>query len=398
MSGALVLAIGVGLFLVPTALAETVEQVIAKHVEAHGGAQHWSAVTSMKITGSFTSFSEVTPFTLHRKREHQYHMDSLMNSRRYVVGYDGQSGWWDHHMRQAGVQPISGPDHAALMREVDFGTPFLHYKEMGYEVELIGETEFEGMQVIGIKLTRSDSSEEHWYLDPSTYMAVARTSPGSDFGRPMTQRTFFDDYREVSGVQIPYLIETQWYTRDRVQRVEEIQINLEIDDALFRMPLPPGMEALRLLEGHWQVAAAQRQQPGADWEESEYTSVIEARMRGALLEEQLETAEGTEILRTFSYDRFSEIYRMTQITSSTTHLDVLEGGLDDDGRLTVSNMETGTTQQVMGGMTLHTRTSIFDLHEEGFQVEAEVSIDGGENWFLAGKATYTRQEPEAASD
>ena len=87
----------------------------------------------------------------------------------------------------------------------------------------------------------------------------------------------------------------------------------------------------------------------SDWNESERTSVIEARMLGALLEEHFKTGNGTEILRTFSYDRFSETYRMTQITSRTTHLDVREGGLSDDGRLTVSNVETGTTQLVRGG-------------------------------------------------
>ncbi len=393
------LAVCAGLLLAPPALAETVEQVIAKHVEAHGGAQNWSAITSMKITGSYTAFSKVTPFTLYRKLGNKYHMDSMMNSKKYVVGYDGQSGWWDNHMRQEGVQVISGPDHDALMREVDLGTPFLDYKEKGYQAELIGETEFEGMEVIGIKLIRSDGSEEHWYLDPETYLATARTSPGSDFGRAMTQRTFFDDYREVSGVQVPYLTETQWYTRDRVRRVEQVQTNLEIDDALFRMPLPLGMEPLRFLAGNWQVAAARRQEPGADWNESERTSVIEARMSGAMLEEQFETGDGTKILRTFSYDRFSKTYRMTQITSRTTHLDVRQGGLDDDGRLTVSNLETGTKQLLQGGaMTLHARTSIFDVREDGFQMETEVSVDGGESWFVAAKAAYTRQEPETASN
>ncbi len=69
MGGAVVLAVCAGFLLAPPALAETVEQVIARHVEAHGGAQNWGAITSIKITGSSTAFSEVTPFTLHRKRD-----------------------------------------------------------------------------------------------------------------------------------------------------------------------------------------------------------------------------------------------------------------------------------------------------------------------------------------
>lgn len=395
----MILAVCAGFLLAPPALAETVEQVIAKHVEAHGGAQNWSAITSMKITGSYTAFSKVAPFTLHRKRENKYHLDGMLGDKLYVVGYDGKSSWWDNHWMQKGAQEVTGADYDALMRDVDFSTPFLDYKEKGYQPELIGETEFEGQEVISIKLTRSDGTEEHWYLDPKTYLAVARTSPGSDFGTAMTQRTFFDDYRDVAGVQMPYLTETQWYTRDRVMSVDSVEINLEIDDALFRMPLPLGMEPLRFLEGNWQVVSAQRRRPGADWNESEHTSVIEARMLGALLEEHFKLDDGTEILRTFSYDRFGETYRMTQIDNKTTHMDIRQGGLSDDGRLTMSNLETGTTQLVQGGaMTLNARTSIFDIREDSFEMETEVTSDGGESWFLAAKATYTRQEPEAASN
>jgi hypothetical protein len=397
MGGAMALALCAGTLLAPPVVAATVDEIIAKHVQAHGGAQNWDTITSMEIAGSYTAFSEVTPFTLHRKRDDKYHLDSLQNAKKYVVGYDGESAWWDNHWMQEGAQAITGPDYDALMRDVEFSTPFFDYKEKGHQVELIGETEFEGLEVIGIKLTRADETEEHWYLDPETYLAVARTSPGSDFGRPMTQRTFFDDYREVAGVQIPYLTETQWYTRDRVMSVDSVRTNIDIDDALFRMPLPLGMEPLRFLEGNWQVSTAQRRQPESDWNESELTSVIEARMNGALLEEHFET-DGTEFLRSLSYDRFSETYRMTQMSSRTTHLDVREGGMGDDGRLTVSNKETGTTQTVQGGMTLNTRTSIFDIREDGFQTETELSVDGGESWFVAVKSTYTRQEPETASN
>jgi hypothetical protein len=389
-----VLALAACALLASPAQAMTVEEVIAKHVEAHGGSG-WDAIRTMKITGSYTAFSKITPFTLHRKRDNQYHMDTVMNGNKYVAGYDGTTGWWDNHFMQEGATPVSGPDYAALIREVDFCTPFFDYKEKGYQVELIGETEYEGYQAIGIKLTRPDESEEHWYLDPETYLALARTSPGSDFGRPMTQRTFFDDYRDVSGVKVPYLTETQWYTRDRVMNIENIEINVEIDDGLFRMPLPLGMEPLRYVTGSWHVKAEQRGQPTGDFNESEYTSVIESRMGGALLEEHYEDPNGTEILRTLSYDRFSEVYRMTQMTSRTTHLDVRVGTLAEDGRLTLSNMETGTKQIIPNGPTVQARTSIFDITENGFETETEVSVDAGENWWVAVKASYTRKEEEA---
>ena len=51
---------------VGTAAAMTVEEVIAKHVAAHGGTEALAAIQSMKITGQYQAFSQIAPFTLIR--------------------------------------------------------------------------------------------------------------------------------------------------------------------------------------------------------------------------------------------------------------------------------------------------------------------------------------------
>jgi len=379
------------LWVVPSS-AITVEEVIAKHVEARGGHEAWAAVRTMKMTGQFQAFSKVAPFELVRARDYRFHIDHPMNERTVIIGYDGETAWWDNHWRQPGAQPIeAGPDLEAQMRDVDFATALFDYADRGFTVELIGETEIEGVPAIGIKLIRGEDSVDTWYLDPETYLEIARESPGSDFGRPMPTRTFFDDFRTVEGLTIPHYVEGQWYTRNRIMTVASVELNIDVDDALFNMPAPPGMGPFVGIAGKWKVKTSTRQQPGADWQESEREGEVEALMRGALMRERFTTQGGAEIVWTLSYDSYHEKYRYTGIDSQRKQMDIREGTLDDEGKLVLTNLETGTTWSGFG-MTFNARLTMFDMSPDGFHAHTEISTDGGENWFLAAKVEYMRGE------
>ncbi|HXV75285.1 MAG TPA: hypothetical protein VD788_03130 [Candidatus Polarisedimenticolaceae bacterium] len=370
--------------------ATELDEIVAKHVEAKGG-DRWKAIETMKMSGSFTAFSIVAPFELIRKRDRKFSLDHEMNGHPVKIGFDDAVLWWDHAMLGPGAKKIpDGPDRHAVEREIDFVTPLFDHAERGFELKLVGPTEFEGFPVIAIELTRPDDTVETWYLDRETYLEFARESPGSDFGTPMTVRTFFDDFRRVEGVMIPFVVESQWYTRDRVMRVEKVEINVPVDDAIFAMPAPLGMASLLpMIDDGWSVSTSIRQQPGAPWEESQRDTEVVGRMRGALIQEAYTSPDGNEVVWSLAYDQFREAYRLIRITDQTNHLDVLVGKFDEQGKLVLSNLETGTTWTGFG-MTFHTRVTFHEIGATGFKVDTEISTDGGESWFLAAKQQYAR--------
>ncbi len=371
------------------AAGSTVDEVITKHIEARGGAEAWDAVQTLKVTGSYTAFSKIGSFTLHRKRDNKFHLDHVLGDKPVEIGFDGEVAWWVNLWNGIPwAQTIPGLDRAVLMQDVDFESPFFHYREKGYIVEFQGEDQLDGQSVLKLLLTRPDESIETWYLDPESYLEVAYDAQGSDFGSPFPQRAYFEDFRQVGGLVMPHFIEKQWYTRDRIMEVEKVEINVEIEDTIFSMPLPGDMGAFQVMVGEWDVKVEQRDSPQAPWAESERASTVERRMDGALLEERF-TQQGFHALRSLTYDRFKERYRLSQFSDFTGHLDIQEG-LFEDGRLTTSNVETGTPWAGFG-QTFHQRLSIFDLSENGFKIEAERSADGGENWFVFSKATYSRK-------
>src|SRR5262245_56141864 len=283
------------------AAAATVEEVISKHIEARGGEARWKAIDSLKISGSMTAWSKKAPFSMERKRD-RYHLDSMQDGKKLEIGYDGKTAWWDNQMMQEGAQKMQGADLVVLMREIDFPTPFFDYRDKGYEVKLLGPTKFEGQDAIAIELKRADGQAETWYLDPATHLEFARESPGSDFGRPVPLRTYYDDFRTVSGVKIPFRVESQWYTRERILEADKVEASVPIDDGVFRRPPPAGMGPLLPLGGSWKVAVSQRDFPGAPWRDSERDSKIETLLGGALIQERFTTARGNQVIRSLTYD------------------------------------------------------------------------------------------------
>ncbi len=388
---------GLALCWASVTTAMTVDEVIEKHIEARGGLDAWARIHNLKATGSYTGFSKVSPFTLHRERVGdstdkvaKYHLDHILDDKQVTIGFDGETAWWINLWYQVPwAQQMGGQDLKVFMQDLDFESPFFYYREKGYKVDLLGEGDLDGQKALRLQLTRPDQSVETWYLDPKTYLEIGYDSEGSDFGRQVPQRAFIEDFREVDGVMIPHYVEKQWYTRLRTMEIAEVETNLEIDDDLFHMPLPGEMGLMRAMVGTWNVGAEQRQSPEAPWQEIEMVSTVTARMGGALLEETFVSDQGIKIVRSLTYDRFKERFRLTQINSFTSHLDVQEGDYED-GRLTVSNTETNTSWQGFG-RTFHQRLSIFDITPDGFKMEAEQSVDGGENWFVDQKATYTRK-------
>lgn len=372
------------------AAAETLDEVVAKHVEARGGADAWAAIKTMRLTGEYTAFSKVEPFTLTRAADNSYLLDTVMNGRTVIIGYDGETAWWDNHWFQEGPQRITGLDEQVAIGDSHFATPLFNYGELGMKAEYLGPTEYEGMKVLGVKLTRPDGEEETWYLDPATYLETARLAPGSDFGRPQPQRTFYGDFREVEGVTIPFYVETQWYTRDRVMDVAQAELNVELDDGFFGLPAPAGMAELLQMVGSWHVADKSRSGPGAPLTESEMEIEIGQAMDGRIVQTHHTRPDGNAMHWTLSYDPFRSNYRMTQFFSASGYMDILQGVFDDAGKLTMSNMETGTPYLV-ADLTVHSRFSISELSADGFKIEMEATMDGGENWFVSTEQVYTRK-------
>jgi outer membrane lipoprotein-sorting protein len=372
------------------------DEVLEKYRAAIGGAERWRAVTSMEWQGTETTFSVPAPFTLTRARPNLYRFERTMMKQPVLIVSNGETVWWNNPlMGAAWPVTIPAPESDIIRREAEFDVPLFDPAARGHRVEFAGREDLDGVQSYKLKVVLKDGSEETWFLDPDSFLPLARFAPTAEYGQVMEKQTWFSDYRKVKGLVLPHRMDQEFGTRYELLQLEKVRVNFDVDEALFRMPPPEGMEPLAALAGAWDLKIETRADPRLPWNETQSTATISALLGGRLIEERLDsTGSGTgfDVIRTWSYDRFQQLYRVTVIDSFTGHQNILEGPLED-GRLVVSNVESGTTWK-MEDMTLHTRLALHDIGPDGFHVDEETSIDGGENWFTNSRITYTHKSDD----
>ncbi|MFQ5640191.1 MAG: hypothetical protein ACE5IR_19600 [bacterium] len=237
--------------LTTTALPQTVDEIIQKHIEALGGAEKIQAIKTLKMTGTSTRGNRFeVKFVRYWKYPNLVRNESEIRGQIMVQAYDGESAWGIIPFRGDGKpQALQGRRAQNFIRQGDFSGPLVHVQEKGLQVEFKGIEEFEGTEVFKLKISGTDGRTFFTYLDTQYYMEIKRVvkKPGPD-GNEMEITTLFSDYKPVNGVMIAHALETLrgGFSGRRgrggrgggknVTTIEKIEVNQEIDDGIFKMP------------------------------------------------------------------------------------------------------------------------------------------------------------------
>jgi hypothetical protein len=221
------------------ASAQTVDEVLDRHAAAKGGLDRWRAVRSLTVSGTLTAFSQPGPFVVEWTRPDRYRSEQTIFGMKLIEATDGTAVWGLNPLGGA-KEPSAIPEEAAkyTKRDAEYESPLIDAKAKGNKVELLGPGDVDGQPALKLDVTRKDSSKETWFLDPKTYLEIARLDRKFDMGRENERWTYYSDFRPVDGLVIPHRIEEEFSIRHVATDVEKVQVNAEIDSGRFKMPEP----------------------------------------------------------------------------------------------------------------------------------------------------------------
>lgn len=232
--------LAMALALAAPAAAQTVDEIIAKHVEAMGGLDKLKSIKTVRMTGKMTVGPGIeAPVVMELKRPNSMRMDFTIQGMVGSQAYDGQVGWTFMPFQGSKVAQQMAEDELKMAQEqADIDGPLIDYKAKGNTVELLGKDKVEGADAFKLKVTLKNGVVRTIYIDAEHFLQVKDESKRTIRGTEIDGETILGDYKEVDGMMFPHSVDSGQKGSPQRQKlvVEKIELNVPIDDARFKMP------------------------------------------------------------------------------------------------------------------------------------------------------------------
>ena len=219
--------------------AQTVDEVIAKNVQARGGLEKLKAVKSIRTSAKLTQGSFRANFLQEEKRGEKVREEFIIQGMAQIQAYDGKTGWQISPFGgRKDAELLSADDLKSLVVDADIDGPLVEYKEKGHKAELVGHDSMEGTDCFKIKLNMKNGDVRYYYLDADSYLDLKVEIQTTIRGALQESELYYGDYEEVNGIFYPFTVEqAQKGSASRTQiSVVKIEQNVSLDDSLFSMP------------------------------------------------------------------------------------------------------------------------------------------------------------------
>jgi hypothetical protein len=221
--------------------AQTADEIVAKHIEAIGGAEKWKTIkgVEMNMKTSMQGMDiDIKSTVLVGKS--LISVVSVMGQE-IITAVDGETGWMQRPAMMGGTgEPEDMP--GALIKEtrkqLEMGGALLSYKEKGATLELVGKEKLDGADVYHLKVTEKNGEVTNYFLSTSTYYTLKTSGKVKFQGQEVDTDVSYSNFKQVDGLVFPFTREQPNPQMGGIMTVEtdSIKLNPTIDESIFKKP------------------------------------------------------------------------------------------------------------------------------------------------------------------
>ena len=219
----------------------TLETLVAKNVEAKGGADAIKALQSVRLSGKMLVNEGQIEFTYTqiKKRPDEVRTELVLQGMTVIQAYDGKEGWRVSPFQgRKDPEKMSADDTKSLIEDAEIDGPLVDWKAKGSTVEYIGTEDVDGTMAHKLKVVRKNGDVNFVYLDPDHFLEIRVLTQRVEQGAQVEVETDLGDYEKINGVFIPFSEEAGRKGSPDKQKIiiEKAEPNVPVDDAVFHFP------------------------------------------------------------------------------------------------------------------------------------------------------------------
>jgi hypothetical protein len=220
----------------PSAFARAQEprKIADEYVKAAGGGKALSKIQTMTLEGSFTSATDGKSgtYTFDTKLPNRYYSELVVGDKNVIEAYNGKSAW---HQTAAGeLGTLLGQEGLQLEAASSYyNAHFLNLKKHKLALAFVGHAQVGGKDALQVEVTATTGMKREVFFDPQTHLIVKEEGPLGG----VNEQVFYDDYRAVDGVKLPYKIELHRGSDVYAVTITRAAINATVGERVFDFPM-----------------------------------------------------------------------------------------------------------------------------------------------------------------
>jgi len=213
--------------------AQTVDEVISKHIDAIGGKEKLSQVKSVYTENSMEVMGNAVAQKEYLLEGKGFKSEVEFNGSNIIQCVTDKGGWLINPM-MGGTDAQAIPDAAFKSSKpmIYLGGALTDYSTKGYKAELLGKEDGN----FKIKVT-ADGNETYYFIDSKTYFLTKSIMKGEAMGQAVDVTTTYSDHKKTDfGLVLPYTKSVDMGVFQFVQKIGKVEVNKQIDPKIFDMP------------------------------------------------------------------------------------------------------------------------------------------------------------------
>ena len=221
-----------------SANAQTVNDIVNKHINAMGGKNKMAQLKSIHMDMSMQMMGNDIPSSVIIVEGKGFRSETEMQGQKIIQVITDTGGWSINPMMGGTPQALPAEQAKQAAGQLYATGPLYNYAEKGNKVELEGQEKVGDVNAYKLRVTTRDSSESTYYIDPSTYYIIEIVNSGEMMGNPVTITVTNSDFQKTpEGYVLPHTIQTDMGGQFSITaKVNKIDINPPVDASIFEIP------------------------------------------------------------------------------------------------------------------------------------------------------------------